>query len=296
MNSDKQNFSRLALGTVQFGMNYGIANTKGQVSPKEISKILKFCETVNIKTLDTAVGYGESEKYLGNFGVQNFEIITKLPAYPKSCKDISKWVGDTINGSMSRLNVSYLDGVLIHVPRQLLDENGILLYKGLTVLKNSGKIGKIGISVYEPNELDKILKLYKFDIVQLPFNILDRRFEQTNWLKKLKDLGIEIHVRSVFLQGLLLMKPEDRPKYFSKWNELLKSYDNWLKDNKISPIKACLSHVLAISEIDKIVFGVDSLLNLKEIDSSISSNSQVAPDYLCTDDIEIINPAFWPKP
>jgi hypothetical protein len=189
-----------------------------------------------------------------------------------------------------------LDGVLIHVPRQLLDENGILLYKGLTVLKNSGKIGKIGISVYEPNELDKILKLYKFDIVQLPFNILDRRFEQTNWLKKLKDLGIEIHVRSVFLQGLLLMKPEDRPKYFSKWNELLKSYDNWLKDNKISPIKACLSHVLAISEIDKIVFGVDSLLNLKEIDSSISSNSQVAPDYLCTDDIEIINPAFWPKP
>ncbi len=296
MNSNKQNFSRLALGTVQFGMNYGIANTKGQVSPEEISKILKFCETANIKTLDTAVGYGESEKYLGNFGVQKFEIITKLPAYPKNCKDLTKWVSETINGSMSRLNVSYLDGVLFHVPSQLLDENGILLYKGLRELKNSGKIGKIGISVYEPNDLEKILNQYKFDIVQLPFNILDRRFEQTNWLKKLKAQGIEIHVRSVFLQGLLLMKSEDRPKYFLKWNELLKSYDFWLNDNKISPIKACLSHVLANSEIDKIVFGVDSLLNLKEITSSIDSNFQVGPEYLCTNDREIINPALWPKP
>ena len=296
MNSDNHNFSRLALGTVQFGMNYGIANTKGQVNSEEISKILKFCEDINIKTLDTAVGYGDSEKYLGNVGVKNFEIITKIPALPKECKDINKWISDTLNGSMSRLNVSYLDVVLFHVPNQLLDENGSLLYTGLTKLKNSGKISKIGISVYEPSDLDKILKLYKFDIVQLPFNILDRRFEKTSWLKKLKNLGIEIHVRSIFLQGLLLMKSEDRPKYFSKWNKLLKSYDYWLAVNKISPIKACLNHVLAISEIDKIVFGVDSLLNLKEIVSSIGDNFQVGPEYLCTDDIEIINPSLWPKP
>lgn len=296
MNSDNHNFSRLALGTVQFGMNYGIANTKGQVNFEEISEILNFCQDINIKTLDTAVGYGDSEKYLGNVGVKNFEIITKIPALPKGCNDIDKWINDTVNGSMSRLNVSYLDVVLFHVPNQLLDENGSLLYTGLTKLKNSGKISKIGISVYEPGDLDKILKLYKFDIVQLPYNILDRRFEKTNWLKKLKNLGIEIHVRSIFLQGLLLMKSEDRPKYFSKWNKLLKSYDYWLSVNKISPIKACLNHALAISEIDKIVFGVDSLLNLKEIVSTIDGNFQVAPGYLCTDDVKIINPSLWPKP
>ena len=287
--------TKFAIGTAQFGMKYGIANKSGQVTHEEIKNILSFCVSNNINTLDTAISYGDSENLLGKNGVNDFQIITKLPAIPKNTKNIKKWINDSINDSILRLNVSNLYGLLLHSPLQLLEETGIIIYDELIKLKETGKISKIGISVYDPIELHKILKFYKLDIVQLPLNIFDRRFEQTNWLKKLKENGIEIHVRSIFLQGLLLMKPDERPLYFSKWKNLFYEYDNWLFFNKYSAIKACLNFALSFTEIDKIIFGVDSLTNLKQIINSVDISCENFPDNLISNELDLINPALWLK-
>jgi aryl-alcohol dehydrogenase-like predicted oxidoreductase len=286
---------KFAIGTAQFGMIYGIANKSGQVTNEEIKNILSFCVSNNINTIDTAISYGDSENLLGKNGVNHFQIITKLPAIPKNTKNIKKWINDSINDSILRLNVSNLYGLLLHSPLQLLEETGDIIYDELIKCKESGKISKIGISVYEPIELHKILNIYKVDIVQLPLNIFDRRFEQTNWLKKLKANGIEIHVRSIFLQGLLLMKPDERPIYFSKWKNLFNEYDNWLLLNKYCSIKACLNFALSFPEIDKIIFGVDSLTNLKQIINSVDRTCENFPGTLISNELDLINPALWHK-
>jgi aryl-alcohol dehydrogenase-like predicted oxidoreductase len=285
---------KLALGTVQFGLNYGIANSGGQVSKTEIKKILTLAKEQNIGVIDTAIGYGNSESQLGDADVSEFKIITKLPAIPSPNIDINQWVDYQIKDSLQRLRVKKLYGVLFHVPSQLLLENGLKLYKALDNLREEGVIGKIGVSVYSPDELSSLFNEFDFDIVQAPFNILDRRLLQSGWLDKLASLGKEIHTRSVFLQGLLLMNPLNRDPYFTRWKDLFAEFDLWVNENSQSPIQACLDYVNGFEQISQMIIGVDSCSNLKEILGSLSNSSKVnAPDTLICTDLDLINPSNW---
>ena len=117
---------KLAIGTVQFGSHYGIANNSGQVLPNEVEKILKYCSAKGIDTLDTAINYGETESVLGQIGIKHWNVITKLPEVPMNCKDITGWVESSIDKSLERLRITKLDGVLLHRPNQLLEEKQLL--------------------------------------------------------------------------------------------------------------------------------------------------------------------------
>ncbi len=284
---------RLALGAVQFGMNYGIANQDGQVSVDEAKAIIEFSRASGIDTLDTAIAYGDSEKRLGEVGIQDWQVVSKLPAIPENCRDITQWVTDTVNESMQRLKVKNLYGLLLHRPQQLLEQESDQLYRALQQLKYEGLVQKIGVSIYAPSELDALCSRFKFDLVQAPFNVIDRRLIETGWLTRLAEQGTELHVRSVFLQGLLLMRPSDRPQKFARWDVFWSKWDEWLAHNGLTPLQACLCYALSFPQIGKVIVGVDSLPQLKEILMAMAGPSPKIPDGLSISDINLVNPANW---
>lgn len=284
---------KLALGTVQFGLPYGIANQAGQVTRAEAKAMLELASAKGIDTLDTAIAYGESETCLGEVGIQGFNLVTKLPSVPDSCADVSGWVREQINESFARLGVDSVYGLLLHRSEQLLNENGKELYQALQGLKEKGLVKKVGVSIYSPNDLELIIKLFRLDLVQAPFNLVDRRLHTTGWLKRLKDEGVEINTRSVFLQGLLLMPQPAIPTKFAPWRDIWCEWHKWLSERNISAVQACLAYPLAFPEIERVVVGADSVNQLKQIiEATASSAVYNLPDLQC-DSESLINPARW---
>lgn len=286
--------SRIALGTVQFGLVYGIANQGGQVSRTAAKDMLRLAAASGIDTLDTAIAYGQSETCLGEIGAQGFKLVTKLPAVPEACPDLGGWVQDQVVASLSRLGVDTLYGLLLHRPDQLLGADGNALSEALQRLKETGQVQKVGISIYAPSELEALTPHYRFDLVQAPFNLLDRRLHTTGWLQRLKDVGTEIHARSAFLQGLLLMSPATIPEKFSPWSELWSTWHRWLAQHSMSAVQACLAFPLSFPEIDRVVVGADSVSQLDQIiTAAVCTLPDDLPD-LCCDAENLINPARWP--
>lgn len=284
---------KIALGTAQFGLNYGVANTTGQLTLNEVRKVTTFARSQGIDTLDTAIAYGESESALGCIGVFDWNIVTKLPALPDDCDDVEAWVRVQIQQSLKRLGVRQLHAVLLHRPAQLFGNQGAQLFSSLQHLVEEGLTRKVGASIYDPSELEQLTKHWDLGLVQVPFNIWDRRLLESGWIYRLKALGIELHTRSAFLQGLLLMSPDKRPAWFNQWNTLWNSWSQWLHDSELSPLDACLRFVLSIPEIDRVVLGVDNLLHLQEI---VRSASGSLPNYETTpipDDPILLNPVRW---
>ena len=284
---------RLILGTVQFGLLYGIANQVGRVSRDEVTEIFGHAWAAGVDTLDTAIGYGDSEAILGGIGVDQWQVITKLPEIPVTCVDVASWVQDSVADSLDRLRVPRLRGLLLHRPQQLLGHHGDELYRALVVVRDQGKVEKLGVSVYGADELDVIWPSYQFDLVQAPFNILDRRLVSSGWLNRLHQDGTEVHVRSVFLQGLLLMDAVNRPVKFNLWQSLWDDWHRWLTDHALTPLQACLSFATSQPEINRVVVGVDSFEQLQEILACAENPGTVPPESLMSDDLDLINPSHW---
>ena len=284
---------KLVLGTAQFGLAYGLANETGKVSSDTVQQLLKVASAFNITMLDTAIAYGDSEQVLGLHNLAKFEITSKLPAVPSNCLNVEEWIVEQTVSSLKRLSTDKLNGLLLHRPDQLLESNGEKIYKSMLRLKEQGTVDKIGVSIYGPDELSELIKRFDFDVIQAPMNILDRRMENTGMLKQLKKTGVAIHIRSAFLQGLLLMPSEKIPVYFTPWASLIKQYHHWLNQQGISPLQACLSYLNQYSDIDKIIVGVDNIWQLKQIAAAMDTPITDIPDCLQSVDEGLINPSRW---
>lgn len=284
---------RLALGTAQFGMPYGVANRTGQVSRAEVARLLSNAWAAGIDTLDTAIAYGESEQVLGEIGVGRWRVISKLPALPNACVDIGGWVQESICGSLERLGIPKLLGVLLHRPQQLHGRQGEALYGALRSLKDQRLVEKIGVSIYAPDELDATWPHFHPDLVQAPFNVLDHRLASSGWLTRLHQAGTEVHTRSIFLQGLLLMDGAKLPAAFARWLPLWKQWQSWLAEQALTPLQGCLGFVLSQPEIDRVVVGIDSLEQLQGILASVDSARLTPPGTLMSEDQDLINPSRW---
>tara|TARA_B100000780_G_C21114589_1_gene450803 strand:+ start:312 stop:1178 length:867 start_codon:yes stop_codon:yes gene_type:complete len=284
---------KLALGTVQFGLPYGIANQNGQVSRYVAKAIIALARSSGIDTLDTAIGYGESEACLGDVGLDGFKVITKLPTMPDDVTDVGVWVRDQMQSSLQRLNVPTVYGLLLHRAEQLLSPKGEALAQAVGQLKSEGVVQKIGVSIYAPSELDRLMDVCPIDLVQAPFNVIDQRLQTSGWLQKLYDAGVEVHTRSAFLQGLLLMPFTAIPEKFKHWLPLLNTWHDWLLDNNISAAQACIGFVQSHPQITKIVVGVESMQQLKQLIQAASESSNAGwPNINCTDE-HLINPSNW---
>lgn len=284
---------KLAIGTVQFGLEYGVANKSGQVSSANIVKILHEAKNLGIDTLDTAAAYGNSEVLLGCAGVDSFKVISKLPPRDPGDIDATSWVARNVESSLENLKLKALYGFLLHRPLELLSRDGERLYQKLLDLQRQGLISRLGVSVYSPEDLEKLVSHIDLELVQLPMNLFDRRFIESGWLERLKAQGAEIHVRSAFLQGLMLISPSNRPAYFRPWKNLFNAFDAWLEKENLSALEACVGFLNNVHEVDKIVVGVDSVEQLLEISCVARGGSIVCPEYLKSNELALINPALW---
>jgi aryl-alcohol dehydrogenase-like predicted oxidoreductase len=285
--------SKLALGTVQFGLPYGIANQTGQVSRSEAKAMLKLALVNGIDTLDTAIAYGDSEACLGEVGAQGFKVVTKLPALPEDCGEVKKWVNQQVSTSLSHLGVTKIYGLLLHQSEQLLGSNGAALYQALQALKESGQVQKVGVSICSPSELDALMPHCRFDLVQAPFNLVDQRIYSTGWMQRLKDDDVEIHTRSAFLQGLLLMNQTDMPVKFTAWDDLWQTWYRWIAVHDISAVQASLAFPLSFPAIDRVILGADSVNQLTQIISAAQWHPNIDLPNLQCDHENLINPANW---
>ena len=286
--------NKLALGTAQFGMSYGLANQSGQMSFSEAKKILQQAGKARVDLLDTAIVYGGSEEVLGKIGVAEFKVVSKLPDLPESCGDIDSWVQEQIGGSLQRLGVPSLYGLLLHRSENLLGNSGKKLIDALNRVKSNGLVNKIGVSIYAPSELDDIMHLMRIDLVQAPLNVTDRRLQTSGWLSRLHQERVEVHTRSAFLQGLLLMPHNKIPQKFVAWATLWDRWASELEENNLSAIEACLSYPLSLPEIDRVVVGFDSVAQLK----AVIAASQIQPQqhdfsFMISEDQMLINPSNW---
>jgi len=287
--------SRIALGTAQFGLDYGVANSSGRVSYEDVSLIVSKARSHGLRMLDTAVAYGQSEAILGQIGVSEWQVVSKLPEIPDGTEDIQQWVENQVQGSLQRLRIPRLYALLLHRPDQILGSFGKRLINAMKAVKVQGLIEKFGVSVYSPGELEELFRSFDFDVVQAPLNILDRRLLDSGWAKRLQSAGVELHARSVFLQGLLLFRNDERPQKFRRWHEVWAAWDNWLTQNSLTPLEGCLSYVYSMSDVNQIVVGVDKTRHLDEIIAASRVECSSFPDWPKSIDVELVNPSFWGK-
>lgn len=284
---------KLALGTAQFGLDYGISNNGGKLSKENAAHLLSHARRNGIDTLDTAIAYGDSEQALGTIGIDDWQVITKLPALPEGESNVEAWVERQLQGSLDRLGVGKLYGLLLHRPEQLLGQAGPALVKALERSRQLGLVERVGVSIYQPEELERLGDVMAFGLVQAPLNVFDRRLIDSGWLAKLKAQGAEVHVRSVFMQGLLLMPATARPEKFRRWQKLWTEWDRWLVSNELTALNACLGFVMSEPRVDKLVVGVESAAQLDEIIRASAVTSPPIPASISSLDIDLLNPARW---
>lgn len=277
---------KLGLGTVQFGLAYGVSNSTGEISTDEASLILDTARSGGIRTIDTAAAYGSSEARLGSLGIDDFEVVSKLSGIAPMN------LGEAVRSSLTRLNIESLDGLLLHRPSELNGPDGPDIWTNLENLKSEGFIKKLGVSVYSPEDLAGLPAGVSVDLVQIPYNILDRRMETSGWLLRLKEQGVEVHARSAFLQGLLLMDSSERPQHFSRWNDLWLIFETWLSGEKLTRLEACLGFALANPLIDRIIVGTQSADQLQEL-MAVKPLEVAPPSSLSTKDDNLLNPGNW---
>jgi aryl-alcohol dehydrogenase-like predicted oxidoreductase len=282
---------KLVIGSAQLGMKYGLFNNK-KISHKEFKKIEKLVLKSKIHFIDTAISYGNSEKIIGNSKLKNLNIITKIKLPKKKSIYIKDWILKEIFKSLNKLKIKYIYAVLIHDYKDLLGKHGRIYLRSLQELKRKKIIKKIGISVYNPQEIKKIWKFWKPDLVQVPLNPLDNRILDSGWVDILKKFRVRIFVRSIFLQGLLIN--EDG---FSKINKncriLLNKFKSWCYKNNISLLEACLHFVKQFKKIDYLVVGFDNYNQLNEIIDVFKKKQIIIPKIFSTKKNNLIDPREW---
>ena len=277
---------KLALGTVQFGLDYGVTNQSGKVEESKIEGILGFAKSNGIDILDTASGYGNSEQVLGGVGVNGYQIITKTASLKYGVDEVIKGFYQ----SLKYLNQKSVDGLLIHDINEVNDKEFDDLFERLHELKRQGLINKIGFSTYTPKQVNFLLENFDFDIIQLPFNVFDTRLAEGGQLQALKKKNIEIHARSVFLQGILL-DFNNLSSYFSTWRGQFDKYQEVVEKSGMSLLEYALNFALNTQEIGKVLVGLNSEQQLREIFQSAQKEGKSSAYPI--NDVNLLNPSLW---
>ncbi len=286
--------NKIILGTVQFGLNYGINNKKGIPSKNEIFKIFNYAFDNKIRILDSAEVYGNSHSLIGEFHTENptkvFDIITKIP------KGFDGDFKKKIDNYLSELKVNSLKSIFFHSYSDIKKNNVTL--KDMVYLKNLGIVESIGVSVYNDFEILDSLNYDEIDIIQMPFNLFDNSSIKNNLMNKIKEKGKIIHSRSVFLQGLFFVDiKKTKNKVALKLTKELNIIKSISKKYKISIAELAINYCNFNQKIDHILIGVDNLNHLKEnlnfLNNEISSDLINQIDNIKIKDPKLLNPSLW---
>lgn len=280
---------KIALGTVQWGLDYGIANTHGIPSDEALKSIFALANKNGIDLFDTAVQYGEAEKRVGQFSNPEHRIITKIGNFtPQNSLKIQ------LDNSFKHFKREKIYGCLFHDIEELTKNND--LWTELLEYKATGKISKMGYSLYEPQELLDLLEAGLHpDLIQLPYSILDRKFEP--YFEQLKSLDTEIHIRSVFLQGLYFMSIEALSSKFNDLKGTLKEVEEIATEFGLTKVELALNYVLKNKYVDYAIIGVEQSSQLKEIINAskivFSKSIEERLNALSVENPTLLNPSNW---
>lgn len=283
----------LALGTAQLGSPYGEMNKSPGLTVSQVETLLYEAKSAGISTIDTASLYPKSEELLGEVGTQGFDVITKLKGVNKASGSAYDWVIEEVEASLQRLNLPSLHAVLLHRPSDILGNSGQAVVAALKDLRQDGLIQHLGFSIYRPDELPSLCEAMNPQIIQCPFNVFDRRLETSGWLQNLANEKIEVHVRSVFLQGLLLCSRDTLPAKFAPWLAIWRMWWKFLDEAELTSLEASLNFVLGVNGVSKVVVGIDTPAQLNELLTlDLQRESLQVPDFLINDE-RLLNPQLW---
>lgn len=288
---------KIGLGTVQFGLNYGISNNEGQTSPVEVLKILDVAKDQRISVIDTAALYGSSEEVLGDsLPADNaFRVVTKtirIDSGTITAADADR-LEHALSASFDKLRCKSVYAVMFHNADDLLASGGEMLMERLLRQKEKGRLAKIGASVYAAAQIDKILDRYQIDVIQLPVNVMDQRLIAGGHLAALKSRGVEVHARSAFLQGLLLMRPESLPGFFDPVRKQLEEFHRFARGHGLTPVRAALGFLSARPEIDSIVCGVNNHKQLLELCQASEPLLDIDFSHFACQNVKVLDPSQW---
>lgn len=294
---------KLCLGTVQFGMDYGI---QGQKRPSEtlVDEMLAYAFNHGINCLDTASLYGNAEKVIGNFikkyrkKYDKIQMISKMPSHSLEAVSDKVW-SDTMlyhaEHSITTLGIDKLYAYLFHHAGYIFEEKAV---EALASVTTKGLAEKIGVSVYSPEEAMKALEYHEIKVIQIPYNVFDQRLDQCGFFQKAKKTGVEIYARSTLLQGMVMMNPDMLPEKMSFAADYLRRFLNICSEYNIPPLQAAVGYVSASPYIDYMVFGAD---NKKQLAEYISIWDLGMPEEMVYDlksafetvEEKLVNPVFW---
>jgi aryl-alcohol dehydrogenase-like predicted oxidoreductase len=292
---------RVVLGTVQLGMPYGVSNARGQVPLDEARAMVDLAARSGVSALDTAHLYGEGEAVLGSVlpAGATLDVVTKTPKFGGAGADAQAAPAALSRAfalSLRRLRRAAVSALLVHDAADLLGPAGPAIWRAMEGLRDEGLVARLGVSVYSGAEIDGLLGRFPLDLVQLPFNLLDRRLVEGGQLGRLARRGVEVHARSVFLQGLLLMAPEALPPALADMGPRLARLRAALAEAGTTPLAAALAAAARRPEIGSVVVGATSAAELAEILAAAAA----APDPAVPDlapfavaDETVLNPSAW---
>lgn len=279
----------LALGTAQFGMKYGIMGCGKPVSPNEVREIFARASTLGIRVIDTAPAYGDIEERLHAFTEgYRFDIVSKIPAVPsdKGSNAVFDFVASSVLKSLERLGTR-LRTVLFHRGQDLLDQYGDTAWKAACEAISNSPI-QLGISCYSPQELEAVCAEFPIKVAQVPGNALDQR------LMSVKNInGIELHLRSVFLQGILLADLDTVSIRLPRAAKATAAWRHWCQEHNLSLLEGALSIAKGLPGVRYCVVGVDNVAQLEHIWDAWTSAVPISAPDLATHDQELIDPRRW---
>ncbi|MEW6689349.1 MAG: aldo/keto reductase [Pseudomonadota bacterium] len=290
---------KLGLGTVQFGQAYGITNRAGRPSTADALRILDVAARAGIDLLDTAHSYGNAEAVVGRWIAAGGRacIVTKTPVFgvPTLGAHHAAWLKSALEQSLRRLGLKSVYGLLLHAADDLRGAGARWLVDAMCELRAAGKVAKIGVSIYTARQLDAAVALLAPDIVQLPLNVFDQRLLESGHVAALARDGVEIHVRSVFLQGLLLLRPDQLPSHLHDAAEPLQRWRRHLAEQRLSSLEGALAFAAQIPHARRVLVGVNSTQELSQLVAAATSPCRAQIDYsqFSFADERILNPALW---
>jgi|TARA_Y100000385_G_C13013359_1_gene602718 aryl-alcohol dehydrogenase-like predicted oxidoreductase len=285
---------KLILGTVQFGIDYGVNNSIGKLEENQVLELFKIAHNQGVRILDTAEVYGNAHEIIGNFHKKNddsrFKIITK---FPHSVKYNS--INNKVLQYLEQLAVSSIEVLMFHSFESFKTNYKAL--DSLKELKSKGSIKNIGVSVYTNEHLKQLLNEDLITVIQFPFNMLDNFNVRGDLLDQLKQKGKSIHTRSAFLQGLFFKNTNDKSPIVQNLKTELKILNQIIIDSNCSMEELALSYCLHQENIDNVIIGVDSILqlnaNIKASSYNISQDDIKVINNIQVKDLDLLNPSLW---
>lgn len=288
-----QAINKIVLGTVQFGLSYGINNTSGKPTQQTVNEILNTAYSSGIRCLDSAEAYGDAHEVIGRFHRENpnniFDVITKLPHH------IDGNLGEKIELYLKQLNITQLEGLLFHSCQTYKDNKQSIGL--LNTYKRSGKVKYLGVSVYTNEQMEDVIEDQDIDIIQLPFNLFDNSNMRGDVLKKAKAKGKLIHTRSAFLQGLFFTSLQKESSIVQSLRNELSYIHQLSKQSHIPLQKIALNYCLQQPDIDNVLIGVDNLNQLKQnlgdADCSLTEEIIAEINKIHIKNVDLLNPSLW---